>query len=90
LTEEYAQAVRLDAQRRVALVSDSALVRGAITAINWFTKKHVVAFAPKDVSRALDWLAEDIRFDRKEADVTLGDIVEAVNPQRPMNGIQSA
>src|SRR5690349_7764752 len=54
LTEEYAQAVRLDAQGRVALVSSSSLVRGTITAINWFTRKSLVAFAPKDSRHAFD------------------------------------
>jgi hypothetical protein len=78
LTNEFAQAVRLDAQRRVALISDSALVRGTITAINWLARKKVVAFAPREVARALDWLAEEVAFDRAEAQSALDQTIGAV------------
>src|SRR5258708_3520252 len=81
LTDDYAQAVRLDAQRRIVLISDSAIVRGTITAIDWFTRKNFLAFAPKNVQQAIGWLAEDIEFDRKEAELALGKILEAVNGQ---------
>jgi hypothetical protein len=78
LTDEFAQAVRLDLQRRVALISDSGLVRGTITAINWLARKKVTAFAPREVARALDWLAEDIAFDRAEAQNALDQTIDAV------------
>jgi hypothetical protein len=81
LTDEYSKAVRLDLQRRVALVSDSALVRGTITAINWFSRSNMVAFAPHEGQRALDWLAEDIEFDRKQAERALEDIIGALHVQ---------
>src|SRR5882762_647183 len=63
LTDEYGKAVRVDAQRRVALISESAFVRGTITAINWLLRKNVLAFAPPNVGKALQWLAEEVAFD---------------------------
>jgi hypothetical protein len=81
LTDEYAKAVRLDAQRRIVLISDSAIVRGTITAIDWFTRKNFLAFAPKNVHQAIAWLAEDIQFDRKEAELALEKVICAVHGQ---------
>ena len=78
LTGEFADAVRIDTQRRVALISESALVRGTITAINWFTRVNTAAFAPRHAQRALDWLAQDIAFDRLHARRVLDEIVGAV------------
>ena len=78
LTHEFAEAIRLDAQKRVALISESALVRGTITAINWFARKNDVAFSPKDVRRALEWLAADIAFDETLAQRALDEIIVAV------------
>jgi hypothetical protein len=81
LTEEYAEAVRIDAQRCVALISDSTMVRGALTAINWFAKKNMRAFARTDIQQALDWMADEIEFDRQEAEQALGLIIVAVQRQ---------
>ena len=78
LTHEFAKAIALDAQRRVALISDSALVRGTITAIAWFTRSDVATFAPNEAKRALDWLAEDVAFDRTQAQHALDEIIGAV------------
>jgi hypothetical protein len=86
LTEEFAQAIRIDLQRRVALISDSPLVRGAITAITWFTRSNVGAFAPKDAKKALDWLGEDIPFDRIAAQRALDEIIAKVHGGVRKNG----
>jgi hypothetical protein len=86
LTDEFAQAVRLDLQRRLALISDSALVRGTITAINWLARKKTAAFAPGEVARALDWLAEDVAFDRARAESALEQTIGAVQGLARKNG----
>ena len=78
LTDEFGEAVRVDAQRRVALISESAFVRGTMTAINWLLQKNILAFAPPNIERALEWLAEEIAFDPVEARATLDGIVAAV------------
>ena len=41
---------------RVAVVTDSTLVRGIVTALNWFNP-HTRAFAPDALSQALDYLS---------------------------------
>jgi len=86
LTDEFAQAVRLDEQRRVALISDSALVRGTITAINWLARKKMAAFAPRELALALDWLAEDVDFDRAQAESALDQTIGAVQGFARKNG----
>ncbi len=88
LTHEFARAIALDAQRRVALISNSALVRGTITAIAWFTRNDVVTFAPNEADRALDWLAEDITFNRTQAQRALEEIIGAV--QVPLGKTQAS
>jgi hypothetical protein len=86
LTAEFAQAVRLDDQRRVALISESALVRGTITAINWLARKKMAAFAEREIARALDWLAEDVAFDRAQAQSALDQAIGAVQGLLRKNG----
>jgi len=78
LTHEFADVIRIDAHRRIAVVSDSALVRGTITAINWFVRKNLMAFPPREVPRALEWLSAEVTFDLREARSTLEEIVVAV------------
>jgi hypothetical protein len=42
-----------------AILTDSAMVRGIITSINWFADNQLAAFAPKDLSGALRYIARD-------------------------------
>lgn len=72
LAEEYGTRVGLSAQKRVAVISDSAISRGAMTAISWLTSGSVAlrAFPPSndEMSQALDWLGEVCDFDRQRAE----------------------
>lgn len=70
LVEKYAETVRLDQQRRAAVVAESLIIRGAMTAIGWFSKGGTIVkpFSPADPKVPLDWLAEDCKFDRQEAE----------------------
>ena len=70
LVEKYADTVRLDQQRRAAVVAESLIIRGAMTAIGWFSKGGTIVkpFSPADPKAPLDWLAEDCKFDRAEAE----------------------
>jgi hypothetical protein len=81
LRNEFARAIAVDAQRRVVLISESTLVRGAMTAISWFARTNAAAFSPADIQCAFDWLAEDIPFDRTQAQRALVQIVDAVQVQ---------
>ena len=56
--------------KRVALVSESALVRGALTAIGWLLNNpdnSMRAFAGRDIDGALSWLAKEAIFDQAKA-----------------------
>ncbi|MEM6959208.1 MAG: STAS/SEC14 domain-containing protein [Myxococcota bacterium] len=44
-------------ERRVAVINDSALIRGAITAMRWLTGDQIRAFASDDVMGAASWTA---------------------------------
>ncbi len=56
---------------RFALLTDSRMVRGALTAINWLTRKHdtTAAFTTRDIEQALDFL--QLTSDEKTAVRTL-------------------
>ncbi|MBK6577878.1 MAG: hypothetical protein IPG17_17100 [Sandaracinaceae bacterium] len=57
----------LPALARTALLTDSGLMRGALTAYSWVTRSDSDAFAIADRRRALVWLAERASFDVEEA-----------------------
>jgi hypothetical protein len=68
MTEEYGEALHLHQQRRLAIITGSPIVRGIMTAMSWAAKRTKMrAFAPSHAEGALEWLAEDIAFDRDEA-----------------------
>jgi hypothetical protein len=53
---------------RVALLTDSALVRGTLTATSWLRMQTKYrAFRTGELDPALDWLREVIAFDRADA-----------------------
>ncbi len=57
--KELTGAVPVPAGMRNALISNSGLVRGAVTAISWFTKNMSLrSFAVDRYREALDWLVE--------------------------------
>jgi len=41
------------------MISDSLLIRGALTAYSWLTKTEAKAFAMKDHVAMCDWIAKD-------------------------------
>jgi hypothetical protein len=55
--------------RRVAIVTDSAMARGAMAVIVWLFRLEVPikGFAGHEVDRALRWLAEVANFSHEEA-----------------------
>ncbi|MEO0325729.1 MAG: hypothetical protein AAF447_22425 [Myxococcota bacterium] len=46
-------------QRRVAVIADSAIVRGATTALGWVTGDAVRGFASRDGFEAAKWVAHE-------------------------------
>lgn len=51
---------------RTAVLTDSALMRGALTAYSWFSRSDSSPFAVADRQKALVWLAERAPFDVDE------------------------
>jgi|HubBroStandDraft_4_1064222.scaffolds.fasta_scaffold633185_1 hypothetical protein len=90
LTGEFADAIQLSARRRMAVVSDSTIVRGTLTAINWVARKKLLAFAPGEVDLAFDWLAEDAEFDRAAAEQALAQASAALEPPTRRSGASQA
>jgi hypothetical protein len=71
---------------RVALLSDSALTRGAFTAIQWMLGQQTLhkAFTPRDVRPAIAWLAEGDAFDAEVGYQLAREIITAdVAAKRP-------
>ncbi len=79
LTGEYAEAIRIDQQRLVAVVSDSMITRGAIMAIQWVARvKEVNSFSLRHVGRALTWLASEVEFDPAAVERLLDEAIALV------------
>lgn len=49
--------------RRMAIVTDSSLMRGAMTAFRWFTGDDVQGFSSTDVENASAWVADGVDGD---------------------------
>jgi hypothetical protein len=86
LTGEYADAVQLSARRRTAVISDSTVVRGTLTAINWVARKKLLAFGLQEVDLAFDWLAEDAEFERAAAEQAFAQAAAALEPRSRKSG----
>jgi hypothetical protein len=44
--------------KRITMISDSMLIRGAMTAYSWLTKTEAKAFAMKDADAMCKWITE--------------------------------
>jgi hypothetical protein len=56
------------ALKRVGVMLDSILLRGLVTAFSWLVREtKYKTFEPTEISDALAWLAEEIRFDPNTA-----------------------
>ncbi|MEO1481411.1 MAG: STAS/SEC14 domain-containing protein [Myxococcota bacterium] len=51
--------IRNDSERRVAVVSDNAAIRGAVTALGWITGSSMKGFSSTTISGAALWLGLD-------------------------------
>jgi hypothetical protein len=68
LSLEYHTRNRIDEVRRFAMLTESALVRGALTALGWFAQRtKTSAYPPAKAMEALAWLRQDTAFDVVEA-----------------------
>ncbi|MEZ5538623.1 MAG: hypothetical protein R3E63_01425 [Pseudomonadales bacterium] len=56
---------------RTITMTDSALIRAALTAYSWLTKTEMKAFASKDLPAGCQWLVRDL-------DTNAEDVVQAV------------
>jgi len=72
----------MDKLRRVAIVSDSILVRGAVTAMSWMIKSSAQtklnSFKPADYASAFRWLGEQVTFDESQANTAFQQALRAV------------
>jgi hypothetical protein len=63
--------------KRVVVVSDSAFVRGALTASAWLTRSDMQMrpFSPAQTNNGFDWLAQEVTFPMQEAQALLRELV---------------
>ena len=85
LTVDYREAHRIDDLRRFALISDSPIVRGIVTALSWVVRQgEPAAFAPSEAVAALAWLRGAIAFDVVRAVELFGELLDRVGYARAM------
>jgi len=68
---------------RTITMTDSALIRAALTAYSWLTKTEMKAFASKDLQVGCQWLVRDL-------DTQADDVVQAVKGCYKLLGVSSA
>jgi len=61
----------VDPTPRTITMTDSALIRAALTAYSWLTKTEMKAFAAKDLQAGCEWLVRDL-------DTRADDVVQSV------------
>jgi hypothetical protein len=57
---EWMKNNNIDPSPRTITLTDSALMRAALTAYSWITKTEIKAFASKDLTAACTWLTRDM------------------------------
>lgn len=70
----------LNLMSHTALISDSALVRGALTAMSWVNRDAKMTFkpfSPREVDDALSWLGRAITFHPQDAKNLLLELITA-------------
>lgn len=65
---------------RGAIVTDSALVRGVVTALNWMTQIEMQAFRMNDLKRALAYIELKNHTGLEALLWSLGELIEGPNP----------
>lgn len=59
LATEWTTAQGFEPAQRITMISDSLLIRGALTAYSWLTKTEAKAFAMKDHMAMCEWITRD-------------------------------
>jgi len=60
---EWTQARGYPPAKRITMISDSMLIRGAMTAYSWVTKSEAKAFAMKDSTAMCQWITQGLMAD---------------------------
>jgi hypothetical protein len=68
---EWIEASGLIASSRTALVTDSKIMRAALTAYSWLTKTESKAFEPGDNKRMCEWVVQGTTTDPAEVQAAL-------------------
>jgi hypothetical protein len=85
---EFRDRLRLAEFRRVAFLTDSALLRGVLTAMAWLVRSdaQTTGYKPTEWKDALSWMGEKAEFDRTEADRLFAGLCREVGVGVPRHG----
>lgn len=59
LSTEWMESKEFEPAQRITMISDSLLIRGALTAYSWLTKTEAKAFSMKDHVAMCEWITRD-------------------------------
>ncbi len=59
LSTEWIESKGFEPAKRITMISDSLLIRGALTAYSWLTKTEAKAFSMKDHVAMCEWIVRD-------------------------------
>ncbi len=74
-----------NALKRIALLTDSVVIRGTLTAYGWLTRgqSQYQAYAPQDLEAGLAWLAEVATFDDAAAAAAITELCQRMSVKVP-------
>jgi len=77
IVDEWGDRTGIKSFSRVALLSNSVMVRGVLTALGWLLggKSRTRAWRPSDWKKCLEWLEEGAKFDMGAAETTFRDVL---------------
>ena len=77
IVDEYGDRTGIKSFSRVALLSNSTMVRGVLTALGWLLggKSRTRAWKPSDWKKCLEWLHEGAAFDLAAAELAFKDVL---------------
>lgn len=83
MATEWNQAQGFPPAKRITMISDSMLIRGALTAYSWLTKVEAKAFAMKDSDAMCKWITEGLVATPQDVKSNLADCFKKIGATLP-------
>lgn len=83
LSAEWIEANGFEPAKRITMISDSMLIRGAMTAYSWLTKTEAKAFPMKEHKAMCDWITQGMIAQSNDVHAVLEGCFKVVGKKLP-------